>query len=80
MAGEQANYVTNMVNCHQISKANALQRLAEDTSAAALRAMEIVSGHPGADRAVQAFVRGYVAFRFASPRYRLTELFTYQVE
>ncbi|TFK66370.1 terpenoid synthase [Pluteus cervinus] len=80
IVGEQANFVTNMANCHRISKIDALRRLAEDTAADALRAMKIVSGHPGAYKAAQAFVQGYIVFHLASPRYKLTELFKYQIE
>ncbi len=80
IVGEQANFVTNMANCHKISKIESLRKLAEDTAADALRALKIVSGHPGAHKAAQAFVQGYVDFHLASPRYELTELFRYQIE
>lgn len=71
--GETGNYISDRALVEQKSSLEALQSVIEKTMDAVERIRRIL-GDGGARDVFESFARGYIAFHFAAPRYRLHEV------
>ncbi|KAH7921311.1 terpenoid synthase [Leucogyrophana mollusca] len=75
VGGEPVNQASIVAACNNISKIDALGRLADAAVEAHTKVLRILSPHPAARDAYLSFSHGYIGFHVAADdRYRLSEL------
>jgi hypothetical protein len=74
LAGETLNFVSMSAQSKEVTKVEALQILADETSQCYNRASQLLESDTEAWEAFRAFCVGYVGFHGLSSRYKLDQL------
>lgn len=74
LAGENLNFVSMSASSNNVTKIEALKRLADEVAQCYSRASQLLQSTPAAWEAFRAFCVGYVGFHSLSVRYKLDQL------